>query len=223
MLNLYSEEIELVNRLTQGTKSNNNLLKGIFVLLLAIVLIVGGYVAIGLYWAEHQKQLVLQQAQDLQNTLKGLFPTYSPQNPAPTYNNYLPTVKPTPRPTVTPTVPRIQIGTTYGVLNGGTIYRITLVASVKDSPSSVTFTTDNILYNGKSGNSYGDFAPQLYNAPMFASPTLVSQLTLDQHGGPNTFEIKLIQGQGGPWVSGTTLNITIQTNVAQGSIIVTLP
>lgn len=209
--------------MAQETKPNNNLLKGIFVLLLAIVLIVGSYVAIGFYWAEHQKQLAEQQAQNLQDILKGAFPTYSPQNPAPTNSYYLPTVRPTPRPTVTPTLPHIQIGTTYGVLNGGTIYRITLIASLKDSSIPVTFTTENILYNGKAGNSYGDFAPQLYNAPMLATPNLVSELTLDQNGGANTFEIWLTQGQGGPWVSGTTININIQTSTAQGSITVTLP
>lgn len=84
----------------------------------------GSIFAISVYWAEHQKQLVEQQAQDLQNTLNGLFPTYSPQNPAPTSNYQFITPKPTPKPTVTPTVPRIQIGTTNGVLNGGVIYRI---------------------------------------------------------------------------------------------------
>ena len=58
---------------------------------------------------------------------------------------------------------------------------------------------------------------------LLASPFLISELTLDQYGGPKIFEIKLIKGQGGPWVPGTTVTISIQTNTTQGSITVTLP
>jgi hypothetical protein len=83
--------------------------------------------------------------------------------------------------------------------------------------------SDNVLLNGKSSSSYGDFAPKLYNAPILASPYKVSQLSLDQHGGRNTFEIWLSEGQGSPWVSGVIVNITVQTETAQGSTTVTLP
>jgi hypothetical protein len=44
-----------------------------------------------------------------------------------------------------------------------------------------------------------------------------------KYGGPNTFEIWLMKDQGGPWVSGTTATIMIQTEAAQGDITVTLP
>jgi uncharacterized protein HemX len=49
---------------------SSNLLKGIMVILLVIVIIIGSVFAVSAYWAEHQKQLVEQQAQDLQNILK---------------------------------------------------------------------------------------------------------------------------------------------------------
>jgi hypothetical protein len=200
--------------------------KSIKIVFIVILVIIGTVVAGSVLWAEYQRQQAVQYATDAINSAFQHFPTYTPQTPTPTYFS-TPQLTPKhtapPTPTATPAVPGIRLATTYDVMDSTTKYRIPLVGSVKDSSVDVSFTTDNILLNNKLSSSYGDFAAQLYNAPITASPFRVSELTFSKYGGPNTFEIWLPKGQGGPWVSGTQVNIVIQTGTAQGSITVTLP
>jgi hypothetical protein len=192
-----------------NSQSTNLLLKIVAIFLILLVVIIG----ISVSWGYYQQQTAAQYVQD---TIKKAFPTIPP---FPTHATQNPTLQPT----ITPIVPKILIGTTYVVMNGKTVYRIPLVARLRDSSTSVTFTTENILLNGRSSNYYGAFAPQLYSAPALMTPILVSQLTLDQNGGGNSFEIKLLRGEGSPWIPGMTVTIIIQTITAQGSITVTLP
>ncbi|MGD0996010.1 MAG: hypothetical protein ABR909_10870 [Candidatus Bathyarchaeia archaeon] len=76
---------------------------------------------------------------------------------------------------------------------------------------------------GVLGNNYGNFAPQLFDVNMDSISQMTISAVVIGGAGPNVIEINLPQGVGSPWVSGATVEITIQTNTAQGSMTVTLP
>jgi hypothetical protein len=108
----------------QGTKA----------IILAIIMIIGSAIAGSILWAEYQRQQAVHIATDAIYSAFQAFPTYAPPTSSPTrFSMPQPTSRPTATPTPTPTIPMIRLSTTHGVLNGGTLYRITLVGSVKDS------------------------------------------------------------------------------------------
>jgi len=92
-----------------------------------------------------------------------------------------------------------------------------------DSPTPITFSSTNILYNERSGDAYGVFAPQLTSD----SHNPISQITLgsDPWYSMNYafFDIILPEGSGSHWVTGMTVTITIQTSTAKGSMTLSLP
>ncbi len=80
-------EVEKTARFTR------HFLKGILVLFLVIVIIIGAYVGIGAYWAWHQEQVTNQDIQNLQNWANSLkqstptptqTPASTPSTPSPT-------------------------------------------------------------------------------------------------------------------------------------------
>jgi hypothetical protein len=176
-------------------RPNNYLLKGIFVLLLVLVLIVGGYFAVGLYWAEHQKQLVEQQAQNIGDILNGIIPTTTP----------------------TPSIFRIYLNTEWA---GQRLPEIN-VGLMTDSQNTITFSDNDILYNGRSAGSYGSFAPQL--SAGHASDNSGSYHRISGQMSWNNYHVNFPIGVGSPWSSGVSVQMTITTNNAKGSTTFTLP
>src|SRR5271157_648718 len=77
----------------------------------------------------------------------------------------------------------------------------------------ITFSTADISYNGHSGSSYGNFAPQLLD---YMGITPITGLTV-RAGYLGPFEIDLPEGAGSPWVSGMTVIVAIQTSTQQCS------
>jgi hypothetical protein len=181
--------------LTKETKSNNNLLIIIVMLLVIIVIVIGAIFAIGAFWASHQQR----QAQDIIN---GLIPTNSP---------------PTPTPSIWTITMRTDLAT-QRLPNE-------IVAFYTNSPTDITFLTNNILYNGRSTESYGSFAPVFKTSDFFNSHP-VSQFTIDPKSpgsNVNNAVIYFPRGLGSPWTSGVKVHMSITTVNAQGSITVTLP
>ena len=180
-------EVEKTARFTR------HLLKGMLVLILAIVIIVASIVGIGMYWAWHQQQYV-------QNTVNSLFPTSTPN--------------------VTPTTYKILLyNSPFGSTYAG--HFIGLMC-VNFAPSDITVSSANFLYNGRLGNTYGSFAPTFvdqFGQPI----SQVTMYAQGSGWGNGFVAIIFPRGDGSPWVSGETVTITIQTSIAQGSIAVTLP
>jgi hypothetical protein len=178
-----------------GTQSSNILLKVIIVLLLAIVIVIGSIFAIGAFWASHQQQ----QAQEFINEL---IPTFSP-------------------PTPTPSIWTITMKTNVYYQKPPN----EVVSFTTNSPTDVTFSTNDILYNGNSVESYGSFAPVFKTYDLF-NPTPISQFTIDPKSPGSYANNGLIyfpRGSGSPWASGVTVQMSITTPYAQGSKTFTLP
>jgi hypothetical protein len=178
-----------------GTQSSNMLFKVIIILLFAIVIVIGSIFAIGAFWASHQQQ----QALDIIN---GLIPTVSP-------------------PTPTPSIWTITMRTDVHFQSPPN----EIVAFYTNSPTDVTFLTNNILYNGHSAESYGSFAPVFKSSNIFNSIT-ISQFTIDPKSPGSNVNNALIyfpRGSGSPWASGVTVQMSITTANAKGSTTFTLP
>ncbi|MGD0996011.1 MAG: hypothetical protein ABR909_10875 [Candidatus Bathyarchaeia archaeon] len=99
-------------------------------IILVVIIVVGSIIGIGAYWAWHQEQIV-------KNIVTSLTPTATP--------NYISI--PTPTPEITPTTYTIFLSPYYGVLNGGTVFRVGLNCGT-NSPVDITISSANILYNG---------------------------------------------------------------------------
>jgi hypothetical protein len=116
----------------------------------------------------------------------------------------------------------IWISQYYVTTNYGNEFVMRLLCQT-DSPSDITFSSANILYNGKLGVAYGFFVPQLTSD----SNNPVSQIALSS--GPMYsinyafFDIILPEGEGSPWVTDMTVTIAIQTSTAKGSMALVLP
>lgn len=178
-----------------GTQSSNTLLKVIIILLFAIVIVIGSIFAIGAFWASHQQQ----QALDIIN---GLIPTNSPLTP-------------------TPSIWTIIMRTDLGIQRPPN----EVVSFYTNSPTDVTFSTNDILYNGHSAESYGSFAPVLKTSNIFNSIP-ISQFTIDPKSpGSNVNNVMIYfpRESGSPWNSGVSVQMTITNNNAQGSKTFTLP
>jgi hypothetical protein len=176
-----------------NTQSTNQLLKVLIILLVVIVIIIVSIFAISAYWASYQQQ-------QAQNIINGLIPTYAPQTPTPsTWTIYL---------------------------GAGAYYQtpsIEPIVLTSNSPTDITFSANNILYNGLSANSYGSFAPQLEDASVFrgALGNPISQDTI--YSGYNSeIQVYFPEGTGSPWTSGVSVQMSITTSNAQGSTTFTL-
>ena len=143
-------------------------------------------------------------------------PTVTPtQTPSPT---------PTPEPTETTEVYRIGLSIAYEVnTTSGT--RIVFTCD-SNSTSNITFSSDNITYNGLASSNYTNFAPQLYKGfiGMNEVDTPIQTYTIPPNGTQGDFEIYFPQGQGtgSPWGTFMNISIKITTYNAQGSIAVIL-
>ncbi len=114
----------------------------------------------------------------------------------PTTPNYF--TKPTSTPNITPIIYHISLIPNqyfpHGVVNADGVFRIALNCRT-DSPVDVTLTSANILYNGKLGNNYGNFNPELFDYNRIS----VSQLTIPSRPlGDPMLEIDLPKGDGSP-------------------------
>jgi hypothetical protein len=172
-----------------GTPYKNSLLKGVTILLLVIVIIVGSIFAIGAFWASHQQQ-------QAQNIINGLIPTYSP-------------------PTPTPSIWTLSFRTDIYHQRPPNVQ----MSVYSNSQTSITFSANDILYNGRSAESYGVFAPQLLKIQT-GSP--ISEFTFN-YGYFNGIKIYFPRGTGSPWNSGVSVQMSITTNNAQGSTTFNLP
>jgi hypothetical protein len=89
-----------------------------------------------------------------------------------------------------------------------------------NSPTDITFSTNNIRYNGHSIYTYGSFAPQIEDYGNSSNP--VAQYTI-RNGQSNQITVYFPEGTGSPWASGVTVQMSITTSNAQGSTIFKLP
>jgi hypothetical protein len=129
----------------------------------------------------------------------------------------------TPTPNPTSAKYTIHMSPLYGY-NIATMSQMGISINNWVGTEDITFSTTDISYNRRLGNTYGNFAPQLRESgiwPYIEAPT-ISGYTV-RAGYAAYLEIDLPKGAGSPWVSGMTVIVAIQTSTAQGSTTITLP
>lgn len=89
-----------------------------------------------------------------------------------------------------------------------------------NSPTDITFSANNIRYNGHAICTYGSFAPQLEDYGNSSNP--VAQYTI-RNGQSDQITVNFPEGTGSPWASGVIVQMSITTSNAQGSTIFKLP
>lgn len=128
-----------------------------------------------------------------------------------------------PKQTPTPTPSKYTIGMNTYMYNQRTPNE--LIGFSSDSPKDFTFSTDDILYNGKPASSYGSFAPVLESTiPRVIAP--ISQFTIvvaSPGAAVNAACVYFPRGNGSPWASGVKVQMSITTSIAQGLTTFTLP
>lgn len=157
--------------------------------ILIIVIIISTLVGIAMYWVWHQEQYA-------QTVVNSLTKTPTPTTPV-TYSIFL------------------ERSIAH---NGQTEFDLLFWCNT-NSPTDITFSSADISYSGVLDNTYGNFAPQLFN---LTGTSPISTYTI-RAGYEGIFMIVFPEGVGSPWVSGETVTIVIHANGIQGSITVTLP